>query len=318
MPRGRIGRDLIHRWEGNPALTVEDVPFRANTVFNGTPIHTEDGKVLLLIRVEGQQGYSFFVLARSDDGLRFTIDDKPVMMPAKEGLFGRYETNGIEDPRVTFIDGTCYVVYTAAGDYGPRIALAKTEDYVNYERIALISEPVNKYGVLFPRRIKDRYARLDRPIGKGVGSIWVSYSDDLIHWGDTEVVLTPRSGYWDSWRIGASVPPIETPEGWLEIYHGVKFTSAGPVYRIGTVLLDLDEPSKVIKRCSGPILGPREDYERIGDIPNVCFACGAVVDDDGQMKLYYGAADTSICIALTSLDELMTESFNHDHHSVTE
>ncbi len=312
MPRHRYGKDLLHRWEGNPALTVENVPFRANTVFNGSPIVTENGEVHLLTRIEGQQGYSFFVLARSTDGLRFTFDDKPCMLPAKKGPFAAYETKGIEDPRVTFIDGTCYVVYTAVGDYGPRVALAKTEDYVHYERIALISEPGNKDGVLFPRKINGRYARLDRPIGQGRGSIWVSYSKDLIHWGDSEVMISPRAGYWDDFRIGASVPPIETPEGWLEIYHGVKMSSAGPIYRIGTVLTDLEDPSKVIKRGPAPILGPREDYERIGDIPNVCFACGAVVDPDGSMKIYYGAADTSICVALTSMDEIMSESFNHN------
>jgi len=176
--------------------------------------------------------------------------------------------------------------------------------------VALISEPGNKDGVLFPRKINGLYARLDRPIGQGVGSIWVSYSPDLVNWGDSEVVISPRSGYWDEYRIGASVPPIETPEGWLEIYHGVKMTSAGPIYRIGAVLLDLANPAQAIKRGSAPVLSPREDYERIGDIPNVCFACGAVLDRDGAMKIYYGAADTSICVALTTLDEIMEEGFD--------
>ena len=303
-----IGHDLLKRWEGNPAITVEDVPFRANTVFNGTPIETKDG-VYLLLRIEGQHGYSFFALARSKDGLNFTIDKEPVMLPAKEGPFAFYETKGIEDPRVTIVEDTCYVVYTAVGDYGARIALASTEDYVNYERIALISEPGNKDGILFPRKIKGRYARLDRPIGLGRGSIWISYSPDLINWGDSEVIITPRGGYWDNFRVGASVTPIETEEGWLEIYHGVKMTSAGPIYRIGIVLLDLDDPSKVIKRGDQPILSPRENYERIGDIGNVCFACGAVLENNGDMKIYYGAADTSICIATTTLDGILEEGF---------
>ncbi len=302
------GRDLLHRWEGNPAITVEDIPFRANTVFNGTPIVTDDG-VYLLLRIEGQHGYSFFALARSKDGLNFTIDEEPVMLPAKEGPFAAYESKGIEDPRVTVVEGTCYVVYTAVGEQGPRIALAKTEDHVNYERIALISEPGNKDGILFPRRIKGRYARLDRPIGGGRGSMWVSYSPDLVNWGDSEVIITPRPGYWDDFRIGASVTPIETGQGWLEIYHGVKMTSAGPIYRIGVVLLDLDDPSKVVKRGDSPILSPREDYERIGDIGNVCFACGAVIENGGEMKIYYGAADTSICIATCTLEQILEEAF---------
>lgn len=300
--------DLLTRWEGNPAITVDDIPFRANAVFNGPPIVTDDG-VYLILRVEGQHGYSFFALARSKDGLNFKIDEKPVMMPAREGPFAKYETKGIEDPRVTTIDGVCYVVYTAVGECGPRIALAKTQDYVNYERIAMISEPGNKDGILFPKKIRGRYARLDRPIGMGKGSIWVSYSPDLINWGDSEVIISPRGGYWDDYRIGASVTPIETEQGWLEIYHGVKMTSAGPIYRAGLVLLDLDDPAKVIKRGDSPILSPREDYERIGDVGNVCFACGAVIDDDGNMKIYYGAADTSICIATCTLDQLLDEGF---------
>jgi len=300
--------DLLHRWEGNPAITVKDVPFRANTVFNGTPVVTEDG-VYLLLRVEGQQGYSFFALARSSDGLHFTIDEEPVMLPAGEGHFALYEKKGIEDPRITVIDGICYVMYTAVGICGPRIALAKTDDYVNYERIALVSEPGNKDGILFPRKINGRYARLDRPIGAGRGSIWVSYSQNLIDWGDSEVIITPRPGYWDDFRVGASVTPIETEQGWLEIYHGVKMTSAGPIYRIGVVLLNLDDPSKVIKRGDQPVLSPREEYERIGDVGNVCFACGAVLSDNGDMKIYYGAADTSICIASCTLDQILKDGF---------
>jgi predicted GH43/DUF377 family glycosyl hydrolase len=269
---------------------------------------TEDG-VYLLLRVEGQHGYSFFALARSDNGLHFAVDDKPVMLPEKEGSFAAYETKGIEDPRVTILEDTCYVVYTAAGDRGPRIALAKTDDCVHYERIALISEPGNKDGILFPRRINGRYVRFDRPIGNDRGSIWVSYSHDLINWGDSEVVITPRGGYWDDYRVGASVTPIETEQGWLEIYHGVKMTSAGPIYRTGVVLLDLDDPSRVIKRGDQPILSPREEYERIGDVGNVCFASGAIILDDGYVRIYYGAADTSICIAGATLEQILTEGF---------
>jgi predicted GH43/DUF377 family glycosyl hydrolase len=301
-------RDLLQRWQGNPAITMEDIPFRANTVFNGAPIVAEDG-IYLLLRIEGQHGYSFLALARSTDGLNFSVDEKPVMLPAKQGPFEPFETKGIEDPRVTIIDGTCYVLYTAVGECGSRIALAETRDYVNYERIALISEPGNKDGVLFPRKIRGKYARFDRPIGLGRGCIWVSYSPDLIHWGFSEQVIGPHEGFWDEYRVGASVTPIETDEGWLEIYHGVKMTSAGPIYRIGAVLLDLEYPSKVIKRAAQPILSPREEYERIGDVGNVCFACGAVLDDDGRMKIYYGAADTSICVATCTLDQILNEAF---------
>ena len=114
-----------------------------------------------------------------------------------------------------------------------------------------------------------------------------------------------RDRYWDSWRVGASAPPIRTDRGWLEIYHGTKMTSGGPIYRIGTVMLDLKDPSVVLGRCLAPVLSPREHYERIGDVGNVVFACGAIVEASGEVKVYYGAADTAICVATCELDELI-------------
>ena len=298
------GRDLLHRFPGNPILTLEDIPYRCNTVFNGTPVKI-DGEHLILLRIEGQQGYSFFSLARSPDGMHFTVDPEPCFLPARDEPWGKWEDNGIEDPRVTEIDGTYYILYTACGGHGHCIALASTEDFKTFKRIGVISGPGNKDGVLFPRKIDGLYARLDRPIGNGVGGIWLSYSPDLVHWGRSEFVFGPRARYWDSYRIGASAPPILTEHGWLEIYHGVKMTSAGPIYRIGTVMLDRDNPAKVLGQCLPPLLSPREDYERIGDVGNVVFACGALVEDDGEVKVYYGAADTSICVATAALDEII-------------
>ncbi len=297
------GRDLLHRYEGNPILTLTDIPYRCNTVFNGSPAKV-NGEYLALLRVEGQQGYSFFSLARSKDGFSFRMDPEPCILPAREEPWQVWEENGIEDPRLTEMDGKYYILYTAVGRYGHRIAIASTEDFAIYRRIAMISGPGNKDGVLFPEKIDGMYARLDRPIGNGVGSTWISYSPDLVNWGKSEFVFGPRARYWDSHRVGASAPPIMTEHGWLEIYHGVKMTSAGPIYRIGAVMLDRDNPAKVIGRCLPPLLSPREDYERIGDIGNVVFACGAIVEDDGQVKVYYGAADTSICVATAHIDEI--------------
>ena len=306
-----FGRDILHRFEGNPIITLEDIPFRCNTVFNGAVVK-RGNEYIHLLRVESQQGYSVFALARSKDGLHFTVEDKPVMEPARKGPFARYEKRGIEDPRITEIEGVYYVMYTAYSKYGPRIALAKTEDFFHYKRIAIVSEPGNKDGILFPERINGEYVRLDRPIGKGVGSMWVSYSKNLVDWGKSEILMTPRQGMWDSYRIGASVPPIRTEHGWLEIYHGVKKTAAGPIYRIGTVMLDLEKPDKVIARSNQPVLSPREDYERIGDVGNVAFACGAVVEDSGEIKVYYGAADTCICVATANFDDLVNTALNRD------
>ncbi len=301
-------RDLLHRYDGNPILTLTDIPYRCNTVFNGSPVKI-DGEYLLLVRVEGQQGYSYFSLARSRDGYHLDVDPKPCMLPAQEKPWQVWEEHGIEDPRLTLIDGVYYILYTAVGRYGHRIALASTEDFRSYRRIAMISGPGNKDGVLFPEKINGLYARLDRPIGNGVGSIWISYSPDLINWGRSEFVFGPRARYWDSHRIGASAPPILTKFGWLEIYHGVKMTSSGPIYRIGAVMLDKENPARVLGRSLPPLLSPREDYERVGDIGNVVFACGAIVEDDGQVKVYYGAADTSICVATVHIDEIIALCF---------
>lgn len=299
-----LQQDTLHRYEGNPVLTLKDIPYRCNTVFNGAPLKV-NGQYLLLLRVEGQQGYSFFAMARSDDGYKFTVDSEPCMLPAIERPWAIWEEHGIEDPRMTKIDDTFYVVYTACGRYGHRIAIATTEDFINYERLGMVSGPGNKDGMLFPEKINGLYARLDRPIGAGTGSIWISYSPDLINWGRSEFVFAPRARYWDSYRIGASVPPIRTDYGWLEIYHGVKMTSAGPIYRAGATMLDIDNPARVLKQCLPPLLSPREDYERIGDVGNVVFACGAIIEDDGMVKVYYGAADTSICVATAHIDEII-------------
>ena len=302
------GRDLLHRYEGNPILTLDDMPYRCNTVFNGTPVKV-DGEYLLLLRVEGQQGYSFFAMARSGDGLHFKVDEEPCMLPAREGEWQIAEEHGIEDPRLTVIDGEYYVLYTAVGRYGHCIALARTADLRDYERIAIVSEPGNKDGVLFPEKIDGLYARLDRPIGNGVGGIWVSYSPDLVNWGRSEFVFGPRPRYWDSFRIGASAPPILTRFGWLEIYHGTKMTSAGPIYRTGAVILDRDDPAKVLGRCLPPLQSPREDYERVGDVGNVVFACGAIVEEDEHVKVYYGAADTAICVSTAHIDDIIAACF---------
>ena len=231
--------------------------------------------------------------------------EEPVMTPAAEGEFAVYEHRGIEDPRITEIDGEYYIMYTAASGYGPRLALAKTADFNEFERMFLISEPDNKDGALFPRKIKSRYARLDRPMTGDMGNIWISYSDDLVNWGDSRVVLPVGSDSWDSWRVGASAPPIETRYGWLEIYHGVRATSHGPIYRLGAAMLDLEDPSKVLCRSSIPILTPREYYERVGDIPNVVFSTGALMDEGEEITIYYGAADTCICVGTAWLGDLM-------------
>ena len=259
------------------------------------------------MRVEDLTGRSVFALARGDDGHHFEIEPEPVMVPCeKEGCFKEYEKKGIEDPRITELNGTYYIMYTAVSPYGSLLALAKTTDFTNFERIALVSEPENKDGVLFPAKVNGKYARLDRPVAGGLGNIWISYSEDLITWGHSRVVMTIRDDHWDSWRIGASCQPIRTEDGWPVIYHGAKMTAGGPIYRLGAAVLAADDPSKVLCRTAIPILTPREYYERVGDVNNVVFSCGAILEDDGrELKIYYGASDTSICLGLANVNELM-------------
>lgn len=300
----RVSQDVVKRWEGNPILSAEDIPFPCNTVFNAGAVKMGD-EYLLLLRVEDMRGHSVLALACSEDGYHFTVHDAPVMVPSQEGEFAIYEHKGIEDPRITRIGDTYYIIYTAVSDFGARLALAKTEDFRSFERIALISEPENKDGALFPKKIDGRYVRLDRPMVGETGNIWISYSDDLVSWRDSRVLMTVRGDCWDSWRIGASVPPIETEYGWLEIYHGVKQTSHGPIYRLGAAILDRDDPTKILCRSAIPILAPREDYERTGDIPNVVYSTGAIMEDDGTLRIYYSGADTCICVGTVHLEELM-------------
>lgn len=300
----RKRKEIVKRYERNPIITREDIPVACNTVFNCAATVYKN-EYILLIRVEGVEGKSHLWLARSKDGIKFEIDEKPVLSPSNEEPFKTYEKRGLEDPRITKVDDTYYIIYTAYSHYSPRLALAKTKDFRRFERIALISEPVNKNAVIFPKRFRRKYIRFDRPMGKGIAT-WISYSYDLVHWGNSEVVLECRPGFWDAHRIGPGAPPIRTKKGWLLIYHGVKNTSAGPIYRLGVALFDLKDPSMLIGRSKEPILSPTVYYERSGDVPNVVFTTGAILEKNGEVKIYYGAADTCICLATAHIDDLLS------------
>lgn len=303
--RSGVRQDIVSRFEGNPIITKADIPIPCNTVFNAGATKFK-GEYILLLRVEGLDGRSFFCLAKSKDGLKFEIRDKPAMMPSNKEPFKTYEEGGIEDPRITKIGDVYYIVYTAVSQYQGRLAIAATRDFESLERIALISEPANKDGALFPRKFHGRFARLDRPSLLGGGDIWISYSKDLVYWGDSQVVMERRPGFWDSVRIGAGAQPIETDKGWLEICHGVKSTPSGDLYRLGCALFDLNDPSRLIGRSTIPILSPQELYERTGDVPNVIFTCGVIYEEtEGELRIYYGAADTAICIGIAKVKDLI-------------
>jgi len=301
-------RSIVTRYEGNPIITSYNIPEPCNAVFNAAAARYKN-EYLLLLRVEGLEGKSKLFLAKSKDGFHFNVQPKPVMEPSEEEPFKTYEKRGIEDPRITQTDGVYYIVYTAYSHHAPRLSLAKTEDFRTFERVALISEPENKDGVLFPRKINGHYVRYDRPVTSEKLDIWISYSPDLHYWGNAKCVMETRPGYWDSSRIGAGPPPIETEEGWLLIYHGVKRTPSGAIYRLGCALFDLEDPAKLIAQGQIPIISPSQSYERTGDVPNIIFSCGVVLEDDGEVKIYYGSADTCICLATALVGDLIDNCF---------
>ena len=299
-------KNMVTRYEGNPIITSYNIPDPCNAVFNAAAAKYKND-YLLLLRVEGLEGKSKLFLAKSRDGFHFNVSHNPVMEPIEEEPFKTYEKRGIEDPRITEMDGVYYIVYTAYSHHAPRVALAKTTDFRTFERVCLITEPENKDAVLFPRKINGNYVCYDRPITGMGANIWVTYSPDLTYWGCAKCVMETRPGYWDSAKIGAGPPPIETEEGWLLIYHGVKRTPGGAIYRLGCALFDLEDPAKLVGRGEVPIISPSQMYERTGDVPNVIFSCGAILEEDGELKIYYGAADTYICLATAQIQDLLDD-----------
>ena len=300
--------ELFVRHRKNPILTVDDWPYRANSVFNPAAAIV-DGKTLLLVRVEDHRGFSHLTVARSENGIDgWEIDSKPTFMP--DPVNYPEEIYGIEDPRITYIDemGKWAIVYTAFSDSGPLPALAFTEDFRNFERAGPIMPPDNKDAAVFPVRFNGKWAMIHRPAPNFhslKANIWLSFSKDLKEWGGHEVLMFAREGgWWDAYKIGLSPQPIRVPDGWLIMYHGVRQTSPKISYRLGLALLDLEDPRKVLHRSEGYVFGPIEPYERSGDVNDVVFPCGWVVVD-GELRIYYGGADTSVSTARAKLDDIL-------------
>ncbi|MCB9299955.1 MAG: glycosidase [Lewinellaceae bacterium] len=301
-------KELFHRYPTNPILSIEDWPYPANSVFNCGAARLK-GETVLLIRVEDLRGMSHLTVARSQDGIsHWVIDETPTFLPDPENY--PEEIWGVEDPRITYIDQheEYYFTYTAYSAGGPLVSLAKTKDFVTFERFGAILPPEDKDAALFPVCFHDRWALLHRPIittPTSSAHIWISFSPDLIHWGEHRILLRSREGgWWDARKIGLSPPPIPTPEGWIILYHGVRQTGGGVIYRLGIALLALDDPTRVIRRSDEWIFGPREPYEREGDVDDVVFPCGWVLDGD-ELRIYYGGADTCIALATGKLSDIL-------------
>lgn len=238
-------------------------------------------------------------IARSKNGINFTIDEAPAVFPET-----KYETFGLEDPRITEIEGVYYITYKVVSELGICTGLLKTNDFNKFERCGIILCPENIDVVLFPEKINNKYYALTRPVPHNIGSlgIWIASSPDLINWGGHQCLMSPRAGCYDSGRLGASCVPIKTEKGWLEIYHAADTENR---YCLAACLLDLNDPTKVLAYSDEPLMEPNADYELKGFFGNVVFSCGAVIEDD-DVTIYYGAADSVIAGAKTSLKKMLS------------
>jgi predicted GH43/DUF377 family glycosyl hydrolase len=233
-------------------------------------------------------------LARSKDGVSFEINDVPTIFPAND-----YETFGLEDPRISLIDGMYYINYVAVSPLGVTTCLISTKDFSSFQRHGVIFCPENKDVVLFPEKVGGKFYALHRPVSPlfKKQDIWLADSPDLIAWGSHRHLFGPQPGCWDEAKVGAGAVPLKIEQGWLEVYHGVDRSNR---YCLGAVLLDSKEPWKVVARSKEPIFEPEADYECEGFFGNVVFSCGLLCEDD-KLRIYYGAADTAICYAELSL-----------------
>jgi len=301
--------ELFERHPSNPILTAGDWPYPAHTVFNAGACQFRD-ETILLVRVEDRRGHSHLTVARSRDGVsNWKIDAKPSFGPDPTNF--PEEAWGVEDPRLTWVEerGEWIIAYTAYSASGPLVSLAATKDFVTFQRLGPVMPPEDKDAAVFPRRFDGRYAMIHRPVSGGSSGahIWLSFSPDLTHWGDHHVLMPARRGaWWDANKIGLSPPPLETDEGWLILYHGVRHTPGGCLYRVGLALLDLEDPRRVLRRSDEWIFAPDAPYERHGDVNGVVFPCGWVHDKTTDLlRIYYGGADSCIALATARLADVL-------------
>ena len=284
-------------------MTPANWPYPTNAVMNPAAVKLNT-ETLLLVRVEDIRGFSHLTAARSADGFtNWQIDPAPTL----EANQNTHEEKwGLEDPRIIWLEEEKQfaITYTSFSEGGPVVSLAITKDFKTFSRIGGLLPPEDKDACLLPRRFKGRFALIHRPIVRGEAHIWISFSPDLRHWGDHRVLIRTRPGYWDCHRVGLACQPVETPHGWMIFYHGVRNTTSGAIYRVGLALLDMEEPWRVLRRSDEWILGPRESYERIGDVGGVVFPSGVTISKEtDQLNLYYGAADCTVAIATAKLSK---------------
>lgn len=294
---------ILQRHPANPIITPADMPVPCSSVFNCGATRFQD-EVLLMLRVEDMARDNHFYVATSDNGVDFEIRDEPVQYPLRD-LEARFIENRF-DMRITPLDDTFYITHASwLSGYGSCIGMARTDDFRTLEAVGELSVPSNRNAALFPERIGGRYARLERPQNiDGGGRIWISYSPDLLHWGQSRPLILPDAP-WSRCKTGAGAIPIKTKAGWLCVYHATSKNCATENYYLGAMILDGDNPEKIIAAPREFILQAETFYECQGQVPNVVFTNGAVVMPDGTLNIYYGAADTRICLAQVALDDLV-------------
>ncbi len=319
---------MLLRSQNNPVITREMIPaisphlVDVSSVFNPGAVKIDD-TIHLLLRVQNRGRETFTMHSTSKDGINFTIEHKSALFSnldqCSDTIYHIY------DPRITMLDSTIYIIFAIDTDKGCRLGLFTADDFSVLDFHGFISDNDSRNGVLFPEKIRDQYVLLERPNNASLengptsgDSIILSSSLDLVHWIQQKVLCSGRPHYWDE-RIGSGPPPVKTRDGWLHIYHGIAthFASSN-IYQAGVMLLDLDDPSIVKARSRYNILEPRELYELTGQVPNVVFPSGMIVMDvdsdgfaspDSDVYVYYGAADTTVGLATTTINELVQDCY---------
>ena len=289
----------VWRFDGNPIITRDHLRF-ANSIFNSAVVPFGEG-FAGVFRVDDRTRDQNIVTGFSADAIHWTLDDNVI--------FKGY------DPRICEIEGKFYLSWVNLTPHGTTIGLAVTEDFKHWTQMEDATYPVARNGVLFPRKVGGEYLMLVRPCDRGhtpYGDIFLQHSRDLQYWGKYRFVMGPVKN-WEMTKVGAGPTPIETDEGWLLFYHGVITSCNGFTYSMGAAILDRDEPWKVLHRADSFLLAPHTLYETVGDVPNVVFPCAALADAaTGRIAIYYGAADTSVALAFTTVDETLRYIHEHD------
>ena len=299
---------VVWRSSRNPIIPRDHLE-RSNSIFNSAVVPYLDG-FAGVFRVDDTTREMNLHAGRSADGINWAIEPETIRWVATDARIGEIQESfeHAYDPRVTWLEDRYYVTW-CNGYHGPTIGVGYTHDFETFHQLDNAFLPFNRNGVLFPRRVDGRYLMLSRPSDNGhtpFGDIYVSESFDMAHWGRHRRVMGTREWTWESTKIGAGPTPIETPEGWLLIYHGVLTSCNGFVYSASVALLDLEKPWKVIARAKPYVISPQTLYECVGDVPNVVFPCAALCDaETGRLAIYYGAADTVTGLAFAYVDELV-------------